>query len=188
MSGVSHPHTSTAPEISRFTVSVVLFRVFVSCRSEPFRCARTLGAAATLRLNSREPEALWCRRNGRWSTELRRATQVRFELRPTNKTKLHIPLLFLTLTNLFHPSTVDQNEETLKRSSVEKPLSIMDYYQHDVFSHLEKDSRRISQYNLLHKESSLDGKAGDRLSVSIKTAPQAFYRSSRRLLIFNSRC
>lgn len=65
MSGVSHPHTSTAPEISRFTVSVVLFREFLSCRSEPFRCARTLGAAATLRLNSRGPEALWCRRNGR---------------------------------------------------------------------------------------------------------------------------
>lgn len=46
----------------------------------------------------------------------------------------------------------------------------MDYYQHDMYSHLEKDSRRISQYNLLHKESSLDGKAGDRLSVSVKTA------------------
>lgn len=69
-----------------------------------------------------------------------------------------------------HIITVDQNEETLKRSSVEKSLSIMDYYQHDMFSHLEKDSRRISQYNLLHKESSLDGKAGDRLSVSIKAA------------------
>lgn len=65
---------------------------------------------------------------------------------------------------------MDQNEETLKRSSVEKSLSIMDYYQHDVFSHLEKDSRRISQYNLLHKEASLDGKAVDRLSVSVKTA------------------
>ncbi|XP_059183874.1 nck-associated protein 5-like [Centropristis striata] len=63
--------------------------------------------------------------------------------------------------------SVDQNEETLKRSSVEKPLSIMDYYQHDMYSHLEKDSRRISQYNLLHKESSLDGKAGDRLSMEI---------------------
>ncbi|KAM9334168.1 nck-associated protein 5-like [Symphorus nematophorus] len=63
--------------------------------------------------------------------------------------------------------SVDQNEETLKRSSVEKSLSIMDYYQHDVFSHLEKDSRRLSQYNLLHKESSLDGKAGDRLSKEI---------------------
>ena len=50
---------------------------------------------------------------------------------------------------------------------MEKPLSIMDYYQHDMFSHMEKDSRRISQYNLLHKESPLDGKAGDRLSVSI---------------------
>ncbi|KAK2857079.1 hypothetical protein Q5P01_005814 [Channa striata] len=63
--------------------------------------------------------------------------------------------------------SVDQNEETLKRSSVDKPLSIMDYYQHDVFSHLGKDSRRISQYNLLHKESSLDGKAGDRLSKDV---------------------
>ncbi|XP_045915760.1 nck-associated protein 5-like isoform X2 [Micropterus dolomieu] len=62
--------------------------------------------------------------------------------------------------------SVDQNEETLKRSSMEKSLSIMDFYQHDAFSHLE-DSRRISQYNLLHKESSLDGKAGDRLSKEI---------------------
>ncbi|XP_031708260.1 nck-associated protein 5-like isoform X2 [Anarrhichthys ocellatus] len=63
--------------------------------------------------------------------------------------------------------SVEQNEETLKRSSVEKSLSIMDYYQHEVYSHLEKDSRRISQYNLLDKESSLDGKAGDRLSKEI---------------------
>ncbi|XP_049918964.1 nck-associated protein 5-like isoform X3 [Epinephelus moara] len=63
--------------------------------------------------------------------------------------------------------SVNQNEETLKRSSVEKSLSIMDYYQHDMYSHLEKDSRRISQYNLLHKESSLDGKTGDRLSKEI---------------------
>ncbi|KAM4602061.1 nck-associated protein 5-like [Polymixia lowei] len=62
---------------------------------------------------------------------------------------------------------VDQNEETLKRSSVEKSLSIMDCYQHDMFSHLEKDARRFSQYNLLHKETSLDGKAGDRLSKEI---------------------
>lgn len=62
---------------------------------------------------------------------------------------------------------VEQNEDTLKRRSVEKSLSIMDYYQHDMFSHLEKDSRKISQYNLLHKESSLDGKAGDRLSKEI---------------------
>uniref|UniRef100_UPI003AAC1F05 nck-associated protein 5-like n=1 Tax=Centroberyx gerrardi TaxID=166262 RepID=UPI003AAC1F05 len=64
-------------------------------------------------------------------------------------------------------NSVEQNEETLKRSSVETSLSIMDYYQHDMFSHLEKDSRRISQYNLLHKESSIDGKAGDRLSKEI---------------------
>ncbi|XP_030601878.1 nck-associated protein 5-like isoform X2 [Archocentrus centrarchus] len=62
---------------------------------------------------------------------------------------------------------VEQNEDTLKRRSVEKSLSIMDYYQHDMFSHLEKDSRKISQYNLLHKESPLDGKAGDRLSKEI---------------------
>ncbi|XP_023275981.1 nck-associated protein 5 isoform X4 [Seriola lalandi dorsalis] len=75
-----------------------------------------------------------------------------------------------TLVNRTKKSdSVDQNEETLKRSSVETSLSIMDYYQHDMFSHLEKDSRRISQYNLLHKESSLDGKAGDRLS---KEMPQ----------------
>ncbi|XP_028983706.1 nck-associated protein 5-like isoform X2 [Betta splendens] len=62
--------------------------------------------------------------------------------------------------------SADQNEETLKRSSVEKSLSIMDYYQHDVF-HLEKETRRISQYNLLHEDAPLDGKAGDRLSKEI---------------------
>ncbi|XP_028287880.1 nck-associated protein 5-like isoform X2 [Parambassis ranga] len=60
--------------------------------------------------------------------------------------------------------SVEQNEDTLKRRSVAKSLSIMDCYQHDVFSHLEKDGRRISQYNLLHMESSLDSKAEDRLS------------------------
>ncbi|XP_060922847.1 nck-associated protein 5-like isoform X2 [Limanda limanda] len=60
--------------------------------------------------------------------------------------------------------SVEPSEETLRRSGVEKPLSIMDFYPHDVFSHLELDTRRTSQYNLLHKETSLDGKAGDRLS------------------------
>ncbi|KAM4560379.1 nck-associated protein 5-like isoform 3-T3 [Odontesthes bonariensis] len=60
--------------------------------------------------------------------------------------------------------SVERNEGTLKRRSVEKSLSIMDFYQHDMFSHLEKDSRRISHYNLLHKESPIDGSAGDRLS------------------------
>ena len=67
------------------------------------------------------------------------------------------------------PCAVEPSEETLtrRRSGVEKPLSIMDLYPHDVFSHLELDGRRRSQYNLLHKEASLDGKPGDRLSVSI---------------------
>nr|XP_020456342.1 nck-associated protein 5-like isoform X2 [Monopterus albus] len=63
--------------------------------------------------------------------------------------------------------SVDQNEETLKRSSLGKPLSIMDYYKHDMFSLLEKDSRRISQFSALHRESSLDGEAGDRLSKEL---------------------
>ncbi|XP_056286745.1 nck-associated protein 5-like isoform X3 [Pseudoliparis swirei] len=63
--------------------------------------------------------------------------------------------------------SVDQNEETLKRSGVETSLSIMDYYQHEMYSHLEKDSRRISQYNLLHTEASLDGTAGDRLGKDV---------------------
>lgn len=71
---------------------------------------------------------------------------------------------------LLSPCAVEQSEETLKKRNAEKSLSIMDYYQHDVFSHLETDARTISQYSLLHKESSLDGKAGDRLSVSIWTA------------------
>lgn len=90
---------------------------------------------------------------------------------------------------LFPPFTVEQNEDTLKRRSVEKSLSIMDCYQHDMFSHLEKDSRKISQYNLLHKESSLDGKAGDRLSVSIQVpycSQLISYRSSAAAL--QARC
>ncbi|XP_047211308.1 nck-associated protein 5-like isoform X3 [Girardinichthys multiradiatus] len=63
--------------------------------------------------------------------------------------------------------SVEQNEDTLKSQNVEKSLSIMDYYQHEMFSHLEKDGRRISQYNLLHKESSPDGKAGDLISMEL---------------------
>ncbi|XP_061572175.1 nck-associated protein 5-like isoform X2 [Cololabis saira] len=57
--------------------------------------------------------------------------------------------------------SAEQNDDTLTRRSVEKSLSIMDFYQQDV------DFRRISQYNLLHKEASLDGRAGDRLSTEI---------------------
>uniref|UniRef100_A0A3P9JTI1 Nck-associated protein 5 n=1 Tax=Oryzias latipes TaxID=8090 RepID=A0A3P9JTI1_ORYLA len=67
--------------------------------------------------------------------------------------------------------SVEQNEETLEKQNAEKSLSIMDYYQHDVFLHLETDARRISQYTLLHKESSLDGEAGDRLSKEIPVSP-----------------
>uniref|UniRef100_A0A3B3DIH4 NCK associated protein 5 n=2 Tax=Oryzias melastigma TaxID=30732 RepID=A0A3B3DIH4_ORYME len=74
------------------------------------------------------------------------------------------------MNKLQKSDSVEQSEETLKKRNAEKSLSIMDYYQHDVFSHLETDARTISQYSLLHKESSLDGKAGDRLSVSIWTA------------------
>ncbi|XP_077958504.1 nck-associated protein 5-like isoform X3 [Gasterosteus aculeatus] len=77
-------------------------------------------------------------------------------------------------------SAAEQNEETLTRSSVEKSLSIMDYYQHEMFSPVEKDSRRISQYNLLHKERSPDGRAGDRLSkeVAMENAPVSAQASS----------
>uniref|UniRef100_A0A674D866 NCK associated protein 5 n=1 Tax=Salmo trutta TaxID=8032 RepID=A0A674D866_SALTR len=72
-----------------------------------------------------------------------------------------------TLTNRAKTSNqVDYEEKTMKRSSVGKFPSIMDYYQHDMFSHIEKDDHRrnFSQYNLLHNQSSLEGKAGDRLS------------------------
>ncbi|XP_049611537.1 nck-associated protein 5 isoform X1 [Syngnathus scovelli] len=52
--------------------------------------------------------------------------------------------------------SVDRCEKTLKSGGVENPLSIMDLYQHEMFPQLEKDSRRISQYDLLRKESALD--------------------------------
>ncbi|XP_055764006.1 nck-associated protein 5-like isoform X3 [Salvelinus fontinalis] len=75
-----------------------------------------------------------------------------------------------TLTNRAKTSNqVDYEEKTMKRSSVGKFPSIMDYYQHDMFSHVEKDDHRrsFSQYNLLHNQSLLEGKAGDRLSITL---------------------
>ncbi|XP_064826885.1 nck-associated protein 5-like isoform X2 [Oncorhynchus masou masou] len=72
-----------------------------------------------------------------------------------------------TLTNRAKTSNqVYYEEKTMKRNSVGKFPSIMDYYQHDMFSHIEKDEHRgsFSQYHLLHNQSSLEGKAGDRLS------------------------
>ncbi|XP_068612700.1 nck-associated protein 5-like [Brachionichthys hirsutus] len=63
--------------------------------------------------------------------------------------------------------SVAPDEETLKRSRADKSLSIMDCYQHDVFSHLDKDGRRMSQYGLLHRGTSMDGQAGDALGEEI---------------------
>lgn len=161
-------------------------------RKEPCECARIQAAAATLRLNPRGREALWARRKRAWSTELRGMTQVWLKIVVAESfMKLLQSLSFVEVgssltknaffVNLFPVFLVEQNEDTLKRRSVEKSLSIMDYYQHDMFSHLEKDSRKLSQYNLLHKESALDGKAGDRLSVSIQT-PHCFPANQIRSL------
>ncbi|XP_068165404.1 nck-associated protein 5-like isoform X3 [Antennarius striatus] len=61
--------------------------------------------------------------------------------------------------------SVDQNEETLKRSGTDESLSIMDCYQHHVFSRLDTDSRRRSQYGVFHRRSSLDSRAGDALKA-----------------------
>ncbi|KAL1021889.1 hypothetical protein UPYG_G00019340 [Umbra pygmaea] len=72
-----------------------------------------------------------------------------------------------SLTTREKPSDhVDYDEGTMRRSSVEKFPSIMDYYQHEMFSHLDKEGqqRNISQYNVLHNQSSLEGKVGDRLT------------------------
>ncbi|XP_019746824.1 nck-associated protein 5 isoform X3 [Hippocampus comes] len=64
-------------------------------------------------------------------------------------------------------NSVDQREKTPRSSSVEDPLSIMDFYQRDMFSQLEKDSKRISQYDLLHKETAIN----TRDILSKETAP-----------------
>uniref|UniRef100_A0AAV2LC56 Sulfotransferase n=1 Tax=Knipowitschia caucasica TaxID=637954 RepID=A0AAV2LC56_KNICA len=61
---------------------------------------------------------------------------------------------------------VEQSEQTLKRCSVGTGLSIMDYYQHEVFPCLE-EAKRLSRYSLLHQEGALEGKPADRLSVRI---------------------
>ncbi|KAK7893647.1 hypothetical protein WMY93_022799 [Mugilogobius chulae] len=50
----------------------------------------------------------------------------------------------------------EQSEQTLKRCSVGKGLSIMDYYQQEVFPCLEEGKRR-SRYSLLHQEEALEG-------------------------------
>lgn len=61
--------------------------------------------------------------------------------------------------------SVDQSEQTLKRCSVGKGLSIMDYYQTEVYPGLE-EGRRLSRYSLL-QEGALDTKPGERLSNEI---------------------
>lgn len=61
--------------------------------------------------------------------------------------------------------SVDQSEQTLTRCSVGKGLSIMDYYQTEVYPGLE-EGRRLSRYSLL-QEGALDSKPGDRLSKEI---------------------
>ncbi|XP_053710816.1 nck-associated protein 5-like isoform X3 [Synchiropus splendidus] len=48
--------------------------------------------------------------------------------------------------------SVESTEKTLQRCSVEKVLSIMDYYHNDMYAHMDPDSGRIHQYK--------DGKAG----------------------------
>ncbi|XP_072303607.1 nck-associated protein 5-like isoform X2 [Eucyclogobius newberryi] len=58
---------------------------------------------------------------------------------------------------------VDQSEQTLKRCSVGKGLSIMDYYQQEVFPCLE-EGKRLSRYSLLHQEEALDQKPTDGLT------------------------
>ncbi|KAM6945781.1 nck-associated protein 5-like [Aplochiton taeniatus] len=75
--------------------------------------------------------------------------------------------------NMAKNCSQDQEAETLRRSSVRRSLSIMDYYQHDVFSHLEKNARRRhSQYSTPHKESSPDSKSADRPSKALQLEQQ----------------
>ncbi|KAM9820838.1 nck-associated protein 5-like [Neosynchiropus ocellatus] len=51
--------------------------------------------------------------------------------------------------------SVESPEKTLQRCSVEKALSIMDYYHNDMYAHMDPESGRIHQYK--------DGKAGLRV-------------------------
>ncbi|XP_077418997.1 nck-associated protein 5-like isoform X3 [Vanacampus margaritifer] len=67
--------------------------------------------------------------------------------------------------------SVEQCEKTLKSGSVDNPLSIMDLYQHEMFSPVEKDSRKIRQYDLLRKEAALN--ARDKLSKEIAAGKTA---------------
>ncbi|KAM8903124.1 nck-associated protein 5-like isoform 3-T3 [Spinachia spinachia] len=76
--------------------------------------------------------------------------------------------------------SAQQNEETLTRSGEEKTPSIMDYYQREMYAPVEKASRRVSQYDALHKDRSLDARAADRLSkeVAVENAPVSGQASS----------
>ncbi|XP_033835551.1 nck-associated protein 5-like isoform X2 [Periophthalmus magnuspinnatus] len=60
----------------------------------------------------------------------------------------------------------DQSDQTLKRCSMGKGLSIMDYYQQEVYPCLE-EGKRLSRYSLLHQEGALDGKPADGLTKEI---------------------
>ncbi|KAJ0062280.1 hypothetical protein NL108_002593 [Boleophthalmus pectinirostris] len=62
--------------------------------------------------------------------------------------------------------SADQSDQTLKRCSVGKGLSIMDYYHEEVYPCLE-EGKRLSRYSLLHQEGALDGKPADGLTKEI---------------------
>nr|XP_057906795.1 nck-associated protein 5-like isoform X2 [Doryrhamphus excisus] len=56
-------------------------------------------------------------------------------------------------------------EKTLRRGSMDSSLSIMHFYQQEMFSHLAENSNRICDYNLLCKDTPLP--AGDILSMEV---------------------
>ncbi|XP_061745417.1 nck-associated protein 5-like isoform X3 [Nerophis ophidion] len=76
------------------------------------------------------------------------------------------PLQRSRLSRCQTDDSAEQSGKTLRSGSMDSSLSIMDFYQHEMFSHREKDSNRICDYNLLHKDSSLQ--AGDRVSVTLE--------------------
>ncbi|XP_061841332.1 nck-associated protein 5-like isoform X2 [Nerophis lumbriciformis] len=88
------------------------------------------------------------------------------ETEPERPRSALTPLQRSRLSHCQTDDSVEQSGKTLRSGSMDSSPSIMDFYQREMFPHREKDGNRICDYNLLHKDSPLQG--GDRLSVTLE--------------------
>ncbi|XP_038138048.1 nck-associated protein 5-like isoform X2 [Cyprinodon tularosa] len=166
----SMAHSASEPSVTRRNVPDIQSRLPKPSSSDSIRAKRMSFGAQRSSSASASTEDGMRKMKTKEQVSTERALKVRTYLGNTSDSETEPEKTNTTLASpqqINRTDSVEQNEDTLKSQRVEKSLSIMDYYQHEMFSHLEKDGKRISQYKLLHKESSLDGKAGDRISKDL---------------------